>query len=86
MALIATRLTTHAAEMLQRRGLALEWVEDTLLNPTVVKVDASDPTLKLAFKQVEQAGNKWLRVVYRMDKNTHLVITASFDRDQEKRK
>ena len=86
MALIATRLTTHAAEMLQRRGLALEWVEDTLLNPSMVKADANDPTLKLAFKQVEQAGNKWLRIVYRMDKNTHLVITAFFDRDQEKRK
>ena len=84
MAASATRLTTHAADMLRRRGLALEWVEDTLRSPTVVRADESDPTLTLAFRQIQQAGDKWLRVVYRMDKHTHLVITAFFDRGMEK--
>jgi hypothetical protein len=72
--------------MLRRRSLALEWVEDTLRDPTVVRVDDRDPSLNLAFKQIRQAGDKWLRVVYRKDKYTHIVITAFFDRNQEKRK
>ncbi len=50
------------------------------------KADESDPTLNHAFGQIQQAGDKWLRVVYRMDKHTHLVVTAFFDRNQEKRK
>jgi hypothetical protein len=82
----STRLTAHAALMLRRRELALEWVEDTLRAPTIVREDERDPTLSLAFKQIQQAEDKWLRVVYRTDKHTHVVVTAFFDRNQEKRK
>lgn len=83
---VSTRLTTHAAEMLARRGLALEWIEDTLRDPTITKTDESDPALKLAFRKIRQADDKWLRVVYRMDKSDHLIITAFFDRGMEKQK
>lgn len=85
-ALVSTRLTAHAALMLQRRHIALEWVEDTLKVPTIVRDDERDPTLKLAFRQIPQAGDKWLRVVYRMENiHTHVVITSFFDRNQESR-
>ena len=80
------RLTVHASQMLNRRELALEWIKDTLRDPTVVRVDERDPTLSLAFRQIKQAEDKWLRVVYRMDKHIHVVVTAFFDRNQEKRK
>ena len=80
------RLTVHAALMLHRRELALEWVEDTLRDPTIVRTDERDPTLNLAFRQIPEAQDKWLRVVYRTDNFTHVVVTAFFDRDQEKRK
>ena len=69
--------------MLKRRSLRLEWIEDALRNPTVVKVDERDPTLKLAFRKIEQAGDRWLRVVYRMDRNTHVIVTAFLDRGME---
>jgi hypothetical protein len=70
--------------MLRRRGIALEWVEDTLKSPAVERKDSKDPNLSLALKQIPEAEDKWLRVVYRMDNATHVVVTAFFDRNQEK--
>jgi Domain of unknown function (DUF4258) len=84
---IATRFTAHASLMLQRRSIALEWVEHTLMNPASKRTDNRDPSLTLAFRQISEAGDKWLRVVYRMEnKQTHLVVTAFFDRNQENKK
>ena len=80
-----TRLNAHATLMLRRRELALEWVEDTLRHPSITRKDERDTTLNLAFRQIPEAGDKWLRVVYRMDQHTHVVVTAFFDRNQEKR-
>ncbi len=85
-AVTSIRLTAHASQMMSRRELALEWIEDTLRDPAVVRVDERDISLNLAFRQIKQAEDKWLRVVYRMDKRTHVVVTAFFDRNQEKRK
>ncbi len=81
-----TRLTLHSEEMMRRRGVKLEWIEDTLRAPTSVRIDARDPTLKLAFKQISEAQDKWLRVVYRMESITHIIITVFFDRNEEKKK
>jgi hypothetical protein len=70
--------------MLQRRAIALDWVEDTLRHPSIEMDDIRDSTLKLAFKQIPQAGDKWLRVVYRMENNhVHVIVTAFFDRSRE---
>ena len=85
-AITEIRLTAHAAQMTRRREIELTWIEDTLRNPTAQRADERDPSLKLSFRKIEQAGGKWLRVVYRMDNFTHLVVTAFFDRNQEKRK
>jgi hypothetical protein len=85
-AVSALRLTTHSEEMLQRRSIKLEWVEDTLRTPTSERADPRDPTLTLAFRQIPEAGDKWLRVVYRIENRiTHVVVTAFFDRNQESR-
>jgi predicted protein tyrosine phosphatase len=81
-----TRLTAHAQMMLDRRELKMVWIEDTLREATIVRQDERDPTLNLAFRQIAEARDKWLRVVYRMDKQTHVVVTAFFDRNQENRK
>ena len=71
---------------MRRRNLALEWIEDTLRDPAIVKVDERDPTLRLAFRKIDHVGEKWLRVVYRMDWHTHVIVTAFFDRGMEKKK
>jgi hypothetical protein len=84
IALVSTRLTSHARLMLRRRAIALEWVEDTLRRPSIEMDDARDSTLKLTFRQIPQAGDKWLRVVYRMENNhVHVIVTAFFDRNRE---
>jgi Domain of unknown function (DUF4258) len=85
-ALQSTRLTAHAELMLKRRGILLEWVEDALRIPAIERQDERDPSLTLAFCQIPEAGDKWLRVVYRKEGHTHVVITMFFDRNQEKRK
>ena len=85
-AVFESRFTAHAIEMSERRSIKLEWVEDTLRMPTFERADERDPTLTLAFRQIPEAGDKWLRVVYRMENNhVHLVVTAFFDRNQESR-
>jgi hypothetical protein len=70
--------------MMRRRNIRLEWIEDTLRDPASERLDPRDPTLKLAFRKIPEAGDKWLRVVYRMENNIeHVVITTFFDRNQE---
>jgi Domain of unknown function (DUF4258) len=85
-ALQSTHLTAHAALMLKRLGILLEWVEDTLRVPAIERQDERDPSLILAFSQIPEAGDKWLRVVYRMENQVNVVVTMFFDRNQEKRK
>lgn len=60
---VASRLTAHASLMLQRRSIALEWVEDTLRMPASERSDERDRSLTLAFRRIPEAGNRWLRVV-----------------------
>ena len=81
----AARLTTHARLMLERRRIELEWVEDTIREPDSTRMDESDESLTLAFRRIPSAGGKWLRVVYRHEGRTCIVVTAFFDRNQEKR-
>ena len=61
--LTVTHLTAHATLMIQRRGIALEWIDDTMRTPAVVREDIADKGLTLAFRQIPEAGDKWLRVV-----------------------
>lgn len=84
-AIVASRLTAHAMLMIRRRAIEEEWVEETLRAPAVEKRDPNDGSLIQALRRIPEAGDKWLRVVYRMDNRTHVVITAFFDRNQEKR-
>jgi ethanolamine utilization cobalamin adenosyltransferase len=83
-AVSATRLTIHAKQMLERRSIKLEWVEETLRMPTSERADQRDPTLTLAFRQIPEMRDKWLRVVYRKENDhSRVVVTAFFDRNQE---
>lgn len=82
---VTTRLTAHAQLMMDRRRIELEWVEDTLRAPETERRDESDKSLSLAFRRIPDAGGKWLRVVYRQEGQICIVVTAFFDRNQEKR-
>ena len=84
-ALISTRLTAHAQLMMERRRIALEWVEETIRDPSSVRTDDRDGRLTLAFRRIHVSDGKWLRVVYRQEGQICVVVTAFFDRNQEKR-
>jgi Domain of unknown function (DUF4258) len=72
--------------MLQRRSIRFDWVQDVLVDPSSERLDERDPALTLAFRQIPEAEDKWLRVVYRIEnKITHVVVTAFFERNQESR-
>jgi hypothetical protein len=83
--LASTRLTVHAQLMMERRHIALEWVEVTIRDPSYERTDERDKSLTLAFRQIDASGGKWLRVVYRREGQICVVVTAFFDRNQEKR-
>ena len=84
-AAFALHLTRHAEMMIERRRIERKWVEDTISEPEAEREDESDESLVLAFRRIPESGGKWLRVVHRREGQTCIVVTAFFDRNQEKR-
>ena len=74
------RLTKHAAESIEKRGIALEWIERTLEMPDFARPDPRDRTLTRSFKGIAEAGGRILRVVHRPEGNDILIATVHFDR------
>lgn len=74
------RLSKHMQEALDRRYIALEWVERTLDTPDFARPDPNDPSLTRSFKAIDEAGGRILRVVHRPDGDDILVVTVHFDR------
>jgi uncharacterized DUF497 family protein len=74
------RLTKHAAESIEKRGLTLEWIERTLAAPDFSRPDPRDRTLTRSFKAIAEAGSRILRVVHRAEGNDILIATVHFDR------
>lgn len=82
---IIARLTRHAQLMIERRRIEVKWIEDTINAPGAKRQDDRDESLILAFRRIPDAGGRWLRVVYRREGQFCVVVTAFFDRNQEKR-
>ena len=74
------RLTAHAAEMIEARGIALEWVMYATLEPDWSEPDPRDPALTRSYRSIQAAEGRILRVVHRKDGDTTIIITAHFDR------
>ena len=73
-------LTAHAQRVLSERGIAVEWVEETLLGPDEVVPDRDDPELAHALRRIPEFGNRILRVVFNQASRPTRVVTAYFDR------
>jgi hypothetical protein len=79
---VKVEITRHAAERLDRRRIALAWVEETLRCPEWTEADPGDPALMRAFRRIAAMENRVLRVVFsRPGADVYRVITAFFDRD-----
>jgi uncharacterized protein DUF4258 len=73
-------LTKHAQEAVDKRKLAVEWIERTVAAADFRKPDP-DPALTRSFKAIREAGGRILRVVHRPQGNDILIVTVHFDRD-----
>lgn len=61
----AIRLSAHAEVTLRERGLSLEWVERTILEPAMTATDPADPAATRSFRRIAAAGGRVLRGVHR---------------------
>ncbi len=76
-------LSHHASDVLERRGIRLEWVEKTLQEPIETHADPKDPDLQHALRPIEDFGERTLRVVYNPQCSPPLIVTAFFDRSRK---
>ena len=75
-------LTAHAATVIEKRGIELEWVGRVLSNPERIEQHASDASLRHAYARIPEHSDRVLRVVYNADVVPLRVVTAYFDRRQ----
>lgn len=73
-------LTKHAREAMELRGLALAWVEETILRPDWTAADPNHPDRTRSYKAIPALGGRILRVVHRSDGADIVVITTHPDR------
>jgi hypothetical protein len=62
------------------RNIAVAWIEKTINNPDFAAPDLNDDKLTRAFRSIPERQGRTLRVVYRHDAESRIVITAFFDR------
>lgn len=75
--------TQHARDEMLRRGITEAMVKSTLMMPDAETPD-TDPQLMRRFKEIEQYGQRILRVVYKESDAGFLIITTFFDRRAKK--
>ncbi|MCZ8146555.1 MAG: DUF4258 domain-containing protein [Roseomonas sp.] len=74
------RLSAHAEEMMEERGIASAWVQAAVFHPDWSEPDPRDPALTRSFRAIPDAGGRVLRVVHRPEPPGIFVVTAHFDR------
>ncbi|MDB5509460.1 MAG: hypothetical protein JWL93_1929 [Hyphomicrobiales bacterium] len=79
-------LCHHASLQMAERRIDWAWVVSTLTDPEFVRPDLRDLVLKLAFRQIPEAGSRWLRAVYKECQDGKYVITLFLDRKAERRR
>ena len=75
------KLTHHAQEAVELRGLEVAWIEATVVSPDKAMADLFRSGVTRSYKVIAAAGGRILRVAHRQDGPDVLVITAHFDRD-----
>ena len=74
----------HALERMVERSISKAWAEQALRNPEFERQDAGGSGERRAFRRIDEAGGRWLRVVYRVRGDEMFVITVCLDRKAEK--
>jgi hypothetical protein len=76
---MAIRPSDHAKEQASKRGIDWSWVEETVMYPTLRKMDA-DGVKEHLYRRIQAAGGRALHVVHRPENGDTLVITVYLDR------
>ena len=78
-------LTHHAEAKVAERGLRLSWVEQAARSPLWIEPEPRDAAAERRFAPVDEFGGRILRVVCVETNTTIRVITATFDRNAERK-
>jgi uncharacterized DUF497 family protein len=78
-------LTSHAEYRLRQRGLNLDWVAKTVLQPDWVEPQPRDDGVERRFRAIEERGGRVVRVACVETETTIRVISAMFDRAARRR-
>lgn len=74
------RLTRHASDVLEKRGILRGWMERVLREPQRIEPDSMDPGVEHRLGRVAEAGGKVLHVVVNVGSHPPRVISVYFDR------
>jgi hypothetical protein len=77
-------VSQHALDRMVARRIEREWAERTLLEPEFVREDPRKDGIWRAFRQIPEAGGRWLRVVYSERDEDRRMKTVFLDRGAER--
>jgi hypothetical protein len=80
----AFELSDHARVVLTARQIELAWVARVLASPVRTEPDRFDPSLRHALAPIEEHGGRVLRVVYNPAVSPIRVVTAFFNRREQR--
>ncbi len=70
-------------DVLEQRGILIEWVARVIARPDLLLRDPGDPDLMHAYGLIPERGGRVLRVVYNPGVDSDVVVTAFFDRSMK---
>ena len=73
--------TKHAETVMAERRIDPIWVERIIRSPERSGSDPMSPERTRVFGRVAEFGGRWLRVVYEVETEAILIVTAFFDRN-----
>jgi len=76
------KLTNHAKEKINQRGIRIEDVEEAIRNPDKKALDRTDERLIHFIKKFQ---DRHLRVIVKTDRNDIIVVSAFYDRRLKRR-
>jgi hypothetical protein len=74
------RFTKHAPEAIEKRRIAVDWIEAALNAPDSTAADPRHPERTRSYKAIAERSGRVLRGVHRPAGDDIVVITVHFDR------
>lgn len=74
------QLTHHAEKVIAERGIDLEWMQRTLVDPQWTEPDPADPQVTRYFRPIPEFGGRILRVALNPTTKPPRVVSVFFDR------